>query len=170
MKVGEKIALISSGLAIALILNSCTVQAISKYEATAKTTHTWRVEYFLHSRGDAKNRYEEFESSSIVNVNGQKPEGAFGDVDDKGLWWPVIPPKPSLDEIEARAKHPEKHGDSEILRTVKYELSYDQGGNRETLPTNYSVYRQASKAYADGRGLKLTLGINDASIEKAEPQ
>jgi len=166
----RKITLATLSLGLSLGINSCTMQIISSYEATAKTTYTWRVEYFLFNAADKKTRFEEFASTSIVNVNGKKPAGAFGDVDDEGLWWPAIPPKPSLDEIEARAKHPEKHGRAEILRTVEYNITYDQGSSKKTFPTNYSVYRQASKAYAEGKALKLTLGINDASVEKAEPQ
>ena len=158
------------GLVVAIALHGCTRQVISTYEGIAETTYTWRVEYFLNSPADEKTRFEEFESTSIVNVNGQKPEKAFGGADDKGLWWPAFPPKPSLEDIEARAKPSEKHGRAELLRTVEYKLTFDQGNSQVTLPTNYSVYRQASKAYADGRALKLTLGINDASVEKAEPQ
>jgi hypothetical protein len=55
------------------------------------------------------------------------------------------------------------------LRTVKYHLSYEQDGQKVTLPTNYSVYRQAVKAYSKGQSLKLTLGINNRWVEKAKP-
>jgi hypothetical protein len=37
------------------------------------------------------------------------------------------------------------------------------------LPTNYEVYRQVVKAYPTRQALQLTLGVNDNSVEKAEP-
>jgi hypothetical protein len=38
-----------------------------------------------------------------------------------------------------------------------------------TLPTNYAVYRQVAKAYPKNTPLRLTFGINNGSVEKAEP-
>jgi hypothetical protein len=38
-----------------------------------------------------------------------------------------------------------------------------------TLPTNYAVYRQVVKAYPQQIPLRLTMGINNGSVEKAEP-
>lgn len=43
------------------------------------------------------------------------------------------------------------------------------GNSQQTLPTNYDVYRQVVKAYPQGTPLELTLGVNDNSVEKAEP-
>ena len=43
------------------------------------------------------------------------------------------------------------------------------GNTLSTLPTNYEVYRQVLKAYAQKTPLELTLGVNDNSVEKAEP-
>ncbi len=167
----DQIKLIILGL-ISLILvftlNSCSQIVINEYNVFAVTTHTWRVEYFI-SRNEKQPRIEEFTSISLTNVNGEKPEEAFGEIDDKGLWWPKIPPKPSLDEIEELEEIGEQHSRPEILRTVKYSIIYGQGDNKTTLPTNYSVYRQGVKAISQGQSLKLTLGINDQSVEKAEP-
>lgn len=43
------------------------------------------------------------------------------------------------------------------------------GNTQNTLPTNYDFYRQVVKAYPQKTPLQLTLGINDDSVEKAEP-
>ncbi|MBD2535210.1 hypothetical protein H6G97_39695 [Nostoc flagelliforme FACHB-838] len=40
---------------------------------------------------------------------------------------------------------------------------------QNTLRTNYEVYRQAVKAYPQRTSLELALGVNDNSVEKAEP-
>jgi hypothetical protein len=163
----RNIGLILFGVIIALTLNSCTSLTVTEYQATAETTITWRVEYFYSEK---QSRFVEFASNSLVNVNGEKPEGAFGEADDKGLWWPAIPEKPTLDEIEKLQQPGEQRRDPERLRTVKYYFSFEQGGQTVNLPTNYSVYRQAVKAYESGQSLRLTLSIDDSSVEKAEPR
>ncbi|MDJ0690842.1 MAG: hypothetical protein QNJ41_20325 [Xenococcaceae cyanobacterium MO_188.B32] len=153
-----------------LVLASCGTTNVEQYEATAITTLTWQVNYMNDPSEAKRGRFEEFASSSIANINGQKPEGKVVGPDDKGLWWPTIPAKPTLDEIENRQKRPyEKPGKPELLRTVKYYITYQKDGQVINLPTNYSVYRQVVKAYPEGIPLKLTMGINNGSVEKAEP-
>lgn len=157
-----------SGL-LTITLASCNTVTTNQYEARALTTMTWQVNYTgspLHSK---RGRFEEFSTSSLVNSNGQKPADAVIGPDDKGLWWSTLPPKPSLDEIEQRQKKPEKAGKPELLRTVTYEITYQNSGQTLTLPTNYEVYRQVVKAYPESKSLRLTLGANDASVTKAEP-
>lgn len=162
--------LILIGFGITLVLASCGTTNVEQYEATALTKLTWQVNYTNDPQEDKRGRFEEFTSASVINLNGQKPEGAVVGPDDKGLWWPTIPTKPTLDEIENRQKRPyEKPGKPELLRTVKYHIIYQQDGQSTRLPTNYSVYRQVVKAYPDGTPLKLTMGINNGSVEKAEP-
>jgi hypothetical protein len=53
---------------------------------------------------------------------------------------------------------------------VDYQLKFGVGDKHRTLPTNYEVYRQVVKAYPQRTPLQLTLGVNDNSVEKAEPQ
>ena len=48
-------------------------------------------------------------------------------------------------------------------------MTYGVGNTQNTLPTNYEVYRQVVKAYPQRTPLELTLGVNDNSVEKAEP-
>jgi len=152
-----------------IALTGCQTVTTDQYEATARTTHTWQVKYSLNPTTDKNPRFEEFASNSLVNRNGEKPEDAVIGPDDKGLWWPALPPKPSIDEIEQREKPQEKASPPELLRTVKYQLTYQQDGQKVTLPTNYQVYRQVARAHPYGKSLQLTLGLNDGSVEKAEP-
>ena len=148
----------------------CGVRTINQYEATARTTLTWQVNYSNDPMEDKRGRFEEFESVSVVNNNGEKPEGRVVGPDEKGLWWPTVPPKPTVDDLESRQKKPyEKPGKPELLRQVKYHITYQQDGQTITLPTNYEVYRQVVKAYPNQTPLQLTMGINNGSVEKAEP-
>lgn len=160
----------ASGLAVAIALNSCgTSQSdAGEYEATAKATYTWRVNYSNDPLEGKRGRYEEFESASLVNVNGIKPEGAVLK-DDNEIWWPKIPPKPSLDEREAAQKSPsEKIGKPELLQQVEYRVKFNRDGERLNLSTNPQVYRQVAKSYPDVP-LSFTLGVNNGSVTKATP-
>jgi hypothetical protein len=157
-------------LITAIAFTSCGVQTIDRYEATALTILTWQVNYTNDPVDNKQGRFEEFASVSLQNRNGQKPEGRVVGPDDKGLWWPVNPPKPTIDEIEARQKKAyEKAGKPELLRQVKYHIIYQQDGQTITLPTNDGVYRQVVKAYPNQTPLQLTMGLNNGSVEKAEP-
>ncbi|GAX38966.1 hypothetical protein NIES3585_50180 [Nodularia sp. NIES-3585] len=105
----------------------------------------------------------------MLNQNGLKPSAAVVGPDDRGLWWPTVPQKPSVDEVEQRKKPQEEASKPELLKDVKYQLTYKEGDQQRTLPTNYEVYRQVVKAYPSRTPLELTLGVNDNSVEKAEP-
>ena len=159
---------ILTGLCIAVTLTSCSTVTTDQYEATALTTLTWQVKYSIDPVNDKQPRFEEFASNSLLNRNGEEPKDAVIGPDDKGLWWSALPPRPSIDEVEQRAKPPDKPSQPELLRTVKYQLTYKQDGQTVTLPTNYDVYRQVARAYPSRKPLQLTLGINDRSVEKAE--
>lgn len=164
----RKTYLLSVGLGLAVVLNGCDSQQAQLYEATAETTLTWRANYSHDPLEDKRGRYETFESVSLVNRNGEKPEDAVFQ-DDKGIWWPKNPPKPTVDDLEAAKKKPyEKIGKPQLLREVEYRVEYDQDGERVNLPTNYSVYRQVVKAYPD-TPLSFTMGLNNGSVEKATP-
>jgi hypothetical protein len=163
-----KFYLASASLAIALTFIGCGTQKAQQYEATAKATITWRVKYAPDLQEAKPARYETFESVSLVNSNGTKPEeGVYQD--DQGIWWPKEPPKPTLDEIEAaKKKSYEKIGKPERLRQVEYRVKYFQEGEQINLPTNYDVYRQVVKAYPD-TPLNFTMGLNNGSVTKATP-
>ena len=150
-------------------LAGCDTVTTNQYEATALTTLTWQVKYSTDPVNDKQPRFEEFASNSLLNHNGEQPKNGVLGPDDKGLWWPALPPRPSVDEVEQRQKHGEQPSQPELLRTVRYEMTYQQDGQRVTLPTNYDVYRQVARAYPSRKPLQLTLGINNASVTKAEP-
>ncbi|ELS01684.1 hypothetical protein Xen7305DRAFT_00013890 [Xenococcus sp. PCC 7305] len=162
------LAILSCSLVV--MFAGCGTQNATQYEAAALTILTWQANYANTSTEGKLGRFEEFASVSLLNINGERPENAAFGPDDQGLWWAKIPPKPSLDEIEARQKRAyEKPGKPELLRQVKYHITYQQDGQNITLPTNHAVYRQVVKAYPKNIPLQLTMGINNGSVEKATP-
>ena len=166
----NQIFLATAGLSMAIALNSCGTSQSGggQYEATAEATYTWRVNYTPDPSGDKRGRYQEFESASLINVNGEKPEGAVLQ-DDKSIWWPKLPPKPTVDDLEAgKKKSYEKIGKPELLRQVEYRVKFNKDGERLNLPTNHSVYRQVAKNYPD-IPLNFTMGVNNGSVTKATP-
>jgi hypothetical protein len=170
-KIWQQLSLAILSFVIVISFAGCGVQTISQYEATALTTLTWRVNYTNDPMENKQGRFEEFASVSLLNRNGQKPEGRIVGPDDRGLWWATNPPKPTLDEIETRQKKAyEKPGKPELLRQVKYSITYQKEGQTITLPTNDAVYRQVVKSYPNQTPLELTMGLNNGSVEKAEPQ
>jgi hypothetical protein len=152
---------------LANALTSCSQVATNQYEATARTTYTWQVKYAINPSSDKLPRFETFASTSLLNFNGLKPEQAVTGPDDRGLWWPDVPPRPSIDEVEQLQRY-EKASTPELLKSVEYQISFGLGDERRTLPTNYQVYRQVVKAYPQKLPLQLTLGVNNNSVEKAE--
>lgn len=169
-KVWQQLLLVILSFTIAITFAGCGVQTINQYEATARTTLTWRVNYTNDPMENKRGRYEEFESVSVDNRNGEKPDSRVVGPDEKGLYWATNPPKPTVDDIEARQqKSYEEPGKPELLRQVKYYITYQQDGQTITLPTNYEVYRQVVKAYPNQTPLQLTMGLNNGSVEKAEP-
>ncbi|MBD2355966.1 hypothetical protein H6G41_15275 [Tolypothrix sp. FACHB-123] len=148
----------------ALTLSSCSTVTTSEYEATALTTYTWRVQYI----DEPSPQFETFASTYLLNRNGLKPEGAVTGPDDRGLWWAALPPRPSVGEVEQRQKPQQQVSQPELLKTVDYKITYGVGSQRQTLPTNYDVYREVVKAYPSRIPLELTLGVNGDTVEKAE--
>jgi hypothetical protein len=153
---------------VAVAITSCNTVTTNQYEATAQTTLTWQVKYSINPTNDKLPRFEEFASTSLLSRNGEQPKDAVIGPDEKGLWWPALPPRPSIDEVEQRQQPQEKASKPELLRTANYQITYEQDGQTVTLPTNYDVYRQVARAYRSQKPLQLTLGIGDRSVEKAE--
>ncbi|MGB3297184.1 MAG: hypothetical protein WBA76_02865 [Phormidesmis sp.] len=148
-------------------------EATADFEATAATTYVWQVEYVPRgATPDRPNdrRLERFESTTVVNVNGIRPDAAGSGPDSQGLWWPVLPPEPTVDEIEARREKAETPRSPEVIKAIDYQITFDQADETKTLPTDYDVYRQAVKAFEKDRPLALTLGPQDESVLKAEIQ
>jgi len=156
-------------VAAALTIVGCDAQLSDDYQATATTEYVWKVEYTKDSDRPLDTRVELFEetATSLENVNGQMPGAAVTGPDDKGLWWPALPPRPTVDDLEARQQRRERTGTPELLKRVDYTISYWDDGGQKTVPTNYSVYRQVVKATEAGRPLELTIAAN-GSVAKAE--
>jgi hypothetical protein len=149
--------------------NQLTV-AVASYDATATVSYTWQATYTpagVFPDRSSDTRIEKFTSTSLVNHNGTRPGDAVTGPDEQGLWWPALPPKPSVDDLEARLQKDEQASSPELVTSVDYALTFEQGGETVTLPTNYEVYRQAVKAYPNQQALQLTLGPNDASVVNA---
>lgn len=165
----KKTFLIFVGMLTVSALTSCTTLTSDQYEATALTTYIWQVKYADGLANDKIPRLETFAETSLLNRNGLKPEGAVTGPDDKGLWWPALPPRPTINEVEQRERPQEEASKPELLRNVECWLKYKVGKEEKTLPTNYQVYWQVVKAYQSHTPLHLTLGVGDNSVEKAEP-
>ena len=138
----------------------------TNYTATANVTYTWQVRYNQANGQDRPNdtRLEQFASVSLENQNGVRPGLAVTGPDESGLWWPALPPKPTVDDIEARQQENEQADTPELIKSVDYTLTVDQAGQQRTLPTSYKVYRQAVKAHGDQRPLEVILGPQDGSV------
>ncbi|WP_189525162.1 hypothetical protein [Nostoc sp. 'Peltigera membranacea cyanobiont' 232] len=107
----------------ALTLTSCSTTTAEQYEATALTSYTWLVLYANNLTNQPQPRIETFANTSVVNRNGVKPPGAVVGPDDRGLWWPTLPPRPSVDEVEQRKKSQEEAGKPELMKDVQYKLT-----------------------------------------------
>ncbi|EDX86639.1 hypothetical protein S7335_4344 [Synechococcus sp. PCC 7335] len=148
-------------------------EATAEFQGTAITTYTWQVEYIPTSPGQDRpndRRLEQFESTTLTTTNGIRPDAAGSGPDSKGLWWPTLPPEPTVDDIESRLRPGETARSPEIIKSADYTLSFNQAGEEKTLPTDYEVYREAVKAFERGRPLQLTLGPQDNSVIQAEIQ
>lgn len=139
------------------------------YEASAITTYTWQVEYTKFTDRPRDTRRETFSSTSLVTRNGIEPMGAVTGPDDQGLYWPELPPRPTADELLASATgRNERRTDPQLLKSVEYEITFDYNGQRQTLPTNANVYREASQAFAQVQALALTYGPGNQTIAAAQ--
>ncbi|MBE9062805.1 hypothetical protein [cf. Phormidesmis sp. LEGE 11477] len=148
-------------------------EATADFQGTATTTYTWQVEYVPRSPGQDRpndRRLEQFESTTLTTTNGIRPDAAGSGPDSKGLWWPPLPPEPTVDDIEARLRSGETARSPEIIKSTDYTLSFNQAGEAKTLPTDYEVYRQSVRAFERDRPLQLTLGPQDNSVIQAEIQ
>ena len=146
----------------------CSTVTANQYEATALTSYTWQVKYADDLTNAKLPRFETFATTSLLNRNGLKPDGAVTGPDERGLWWAALPPRPTVDEVEQRKGSQQEASKPELLKAVRYELTYQAGTQQRTLPTNYEVYRQVVKAYPSRTPLEFTLGVDENSIEKAE--
>lgn len=153
-----------------LLLGGCGETVITnRYEPIAQVSYVWQVQYSPNLGGDRPPRLEKFGSTTLEIRNGERPDAAVTGPDDRGLFWPALPARPTVDEMEAKRRtSSEEMTQPELLKREDYALTFEAEGRTQTLPTNYDVYRQAVRGLREGRSLQLTLGTNNDSILKAE--
>lgn len=167
----NRVVLALTSLSLGFLLTSCANVVTTDYEATATVIYTWQVEYMPNPEKPVRNRRERFATVSLVNRNGERPIDAVSGPDDKGLWWPAIPPRPTVDQIEEEQRSSDEVvGTPQLIKDVKYAITYTDQGRQVTLPTNHSVYRQVVKAYPEQQPLELTVAGNENFVTKAEPK
>ena len=169
----QKLFGVTAGLGLAIALASCSETVTNDFEAMAITTYTWRAEYSpatVNQDRPRDRRIEEFETNSLINMNGEPTVDPTGERDSDGIWWPALPPKPTVDELEARLQDGEKYAEPLIDKSIDFSITFDQQGQTVTLPTNAAVYRRAVQATEQDRPLQLQLGPQDGSVQKAEIQ
>lgn len=163
------IAFTTASLVVSLA--SCATVTTTDYEATAQVTYIWQVSYASNPDKPARNRREQFASVSLLNRNGERPIDAVSGPDDQGLWWPALPPRPTVDDIEERQRSSQEIVSTpQLIKRVEYEITYTDNGREVTLPTNDSVYRQVVRSYRDQRPLELTIAADERFVTKAKPQ
>lgn len=153
----------------ALLVGCGETVITNRYEPIAQVSQTWQVQYSPNLGGDRRPRIEKFGSTNLEIRNAERPDQAVTGPDDRGLYWPALPPRPTVNELEAKRRtSSEEMTQPELVKTEDYALTFEAEGRTQTLPTNYDVYRQAVRGLQDGRSLELTLGANDDSVLKAE--
>lgn len=168
----NRTALLLASCTLSAALVSCDRTTTQQYQASAETTYTWQVEYegTIGGAGERPPRIEKFASSALVNENGQQPEGAVTGPDDQGLWWGALPPRPMVDELEAKQRSQEVIGTPKLRKSVDYYVTFRvPGGDNQKLPTRYEIYRKIVRAYEDRIPLEFTLDPAKRSVVKAEP-
>jgi hypothetical protein len=157
-----------AGLAsLSIGLTGCDEQMTSQYDVTANVSYVWQVEYSPNADKTNQIRREKFASASLLNQNGERPGEAVTGPDDRGLWYPAIPPRPTVDEMEARQKNSdERRSEPELLKRAEYTITYETEGQTITAPTNYDVYRTVVKVLPDQPPLELTLGVDDKFVQQ----
>lgn len=164
---GTAIVALSS---LAVLVGGCESTTTDQYQASAIVTYTWQVDYTRQGGGsDRPPRIEKFASTSLENKNGQKPSGAVTGPDDQGLWWPERPPRPTVDEMEARQDNQEIIGEPRLQKNVEYQITFRVPGEaNRTLPTRYDVYRQVVKAYEERVPLEFVMDPSESIVTQAK--
>ncbi|MEX0267942.1 DUF1565 domain-containing protein [Leptolyngbyaceae cyanobacterium UHCC 1019] len=114
-------------------LSSCTttgelVSETGCTEAIAHATQAWRVNYYSdRTRQNPNNqRLVEFGSAERVTRNGkvESPQPQAKSVElgtqEKGVWYPPVPPQPTASEMAESREAGERIGSPELYRAVKY--------------------------------------------------
>ncbi len=121
--------------------------------STARATYGWEVAYFPERfRNDVnKHRIEAFASAELLNRNGEQPEGEVIGPDDEGVWWPLLPPRPTADDVDERRDDDFRYNDlPQLQRTVRYVLDCEDG----KFAITDTMYRDIGRALRDGKAIE----------------
>ncbi len=147
------------GLLSLLGLVSCTTpqgELVSNTDCIASTalaTYGWEVAYFPERFRNEVNRHrvKVFASAELLNRNGEQPEGEVIGPDDEGVWWPLLPPRPTADEVDERRDDDFRYNDPpELQRMVRYVLDCEDG----KFAITDTMYRDIGRALRDGKGIQ----------------
>ncbi|WP_008309225.1 hypothetical protein [Leptolyngbya sp. PCC 6406] len=159
------------GLLLAGTLGSCQAEVVEDYTVTAITTYTWAADYRpagVSPDRPSDTRQETFATSQLVMENNQRPANAVGAADAQGLWWPSLPPQPTVDELEARQRERERASAPRVIQSVAYQLTFALEGEQRTLPMQYPVYRKALQAQSQGSAIAITLAPGQGLVTQVE--
>lgn len=157
--------------AVILMLSSCAGQNGLIPQTRCKTavaiaTQTWIVNYYINktSGGFNTQRIQTFQSNTITNLNGEKPVDAVS-VDDNGVGWDAIPPRPTADEVDQRRNLQERNDPPQLQRSVTYQLRCENG----TLSTDALSYREAARTIRSGQDVRVSyIGNHLMKIESRD--
>ncbi len=159
------------GLLLAGSLGGCQAAVVADYTVTAITTYTWVADYRpagVSPDRPSDTRMETFATSQLVIENNQRPADAVGTADAQGLWWPPLPPQPTVDDLEARQRERERASAPRVIQSVDYQLTFALEGEQRTVPMQYSVYRKALRAQTQGSAIAITLAPGQGLVTQVE--
>jgi len=140
--------------------------------ATALANYGWEVAYFPERfrQEPNKHRIESFASAELLNRNGVQPEGEVIGPDDNGVWWPLLPPRPTADEVDARRQDNSRNNDPpQLQRSVRYVLDCEDS----KFATTDEQYRRFSRALREGKTVqaRYSMGqlLSATIVEPGEP-
>ncbi len=127
------------------------------HEAIATATYTWEVAYFSDRFRNTPNRQrrETFATATVINRNGQKPAVNVIGPDDQGVWWPVLPPRPTADEVDARRQTLEMNDPPQIQKDVNYVLQCED----DRFLATAEVYRRVARALEAGQRVRASYSL-----------
>lgn len=118
----------------AVVVSSCNPQPRQLAEtecsrAIAHVRYTWQVTYYRERTrlNPDPVRIEDFETVTLLTVNGEKPDGADFGPDNYEAWYPKVPPAPTARDIEAARQVSERFNPPQLQRRVRYSLQCSVG-------------------------------------------
>jgi hypothetical protein len=125
---------------------------------TALATYGWEVAYFPERFRNEVNRHrmEVFAQAELLNRNGEKPAGEVIGPDNQGVWWPLLPSRPTADEVDDRRDDDFRYNNPPLLqRSVRYSLECEDG----KFAVTDDQYRQVGRALQEGKTVQARYGL-----------